>query len=126
MYWHCKQLATAESSDVFKHNGGRDGRLVTGHSYGPDIDLIHVGSGDESKKVAYARWRLVVEDYSRRFLTFQSDKLVALQGLAAIFASHYHDELLSGIWASDLPMSLTWATSLNQTTSRTNLADIPS
>lgn len=57
------------------------------------------------------RWYGMVEDYSSRFLTYESDKLPAMAGLARSFQ---HDTLkdsgryLAGLWAEHFPGALLW------------------
>jgi hypothetical protein len=54
-----------------------------------------------------AWWRLV-ENYSCRHLSYQSDKLPAIQGLAQYFFDRHEDVYLAGIWRSDLLNHLSW------------------
>jgi hypothetical protein len=65
----------------------------------------------ETKAYQRNRWFQLIEDYSSRHLTKETDKLPALAGLAADFAQmhHYGDyEYLAGIWSSHLPSALLW------------------
>lgn len=103
MYWHCKHLAASE--DGIHHRD--DGLLVPDSFYGPDNDLNSTGPGHLDH---FVKWREIVEDYSNRHLTFQTDKLIALQGIATVFPSAHEDELLGGIWRNDLPGGLLWVT----------------
>jgi hypothetical protein len=60
-----------------------------------------------TKAVQDAWWRLV-ENYSCRYLSYQSDKLPAIQGLAQYFFDRHEDVYLAGIWRSDLLNHLSW------------------
>ena len=65
----------------------------------------------ETKAYERNRWFQLIEDYSSRHLTKETDKLPALAGLAADFAQihHYGDcEYLAGVWSSHLPSALLW------------------
>lgn len=54
-------------------------------------------------------WQNIVEEYTRRRLTFSSDRLAALAGLAAhVHAEHPGIEYLAGLWSDTLPQSLLW------------------
>lgn len=54
-------------------------------------------------------WQYVIEEYTRRRLTFSSDRLAALAGLAArVHAEHPEIEYLAGLWSDTLPQSLLW------------------
>jgi hypothetical protein len=63
----------------------------------------------EETYVPYDVWCGIVEAYSRSKLTFESDKLVALAGLANEMAQIFQrDKYLAGLWQSGLPYSLMW------------------
>jgi hypothetical protein len=57
-------------------------------------------------------WYRLVEDYSSRYLTYETDKLPALAGLASNFQheAQPHGKYLAGIWSSHLPSALLWRT----------------
>lgn len=55
------------------------------------------------------RWFSIVEDYSERTLTFGTDKLPALSGLAHETFS-IGDRYLAGMWQRHLPLALLWRT----------------
>ncbi|KAI0333432.1 HET-domain-containing protein [Cubamyces sp. BRFM 1775] len=55
------------------------------------------------------RWRNVVEDYSRRRLSYASDKLVACAGLTEMFAAALGSAYVAGFWNDDfLLQDLLW------------------
>lgn len=54
-------------------------------------------------------WHNIVEEYTRRRLTYSSDRLAALAGLAAhVHATHPNIEYLAGLWSDTLHQSLLW------------------
>lgn len=53
-------------------------------------------------------WLAIVNDYSRRRLTFASDKLPALAGLAEKLSGSMGSEYLAGLWKNDLIEGLLW------------------
>lgn len=54
-------------------------------------------------------WQNIVEEYTRRRLTFTSDRLAALAGLAAhVHAANPNTEYLAGLWSDTLAQSLLW------------------
>ena len=54
-------------------------------------------------------WDAACRDYSRRKLTYQTDKLPALSGLARHFGSRCReDTYVAGVWLSQLPRALLW------------------
>ena len=54
-------------------------------------------------------WDEVVSRYSIKQLTYQSDKLIALQGLANSMQKNSRNKYLSGLWANELPSRLLWS-----------------
>ncbi|KAI1476307.1 HET-domain-containing protein [Daldinia eschscholtzii] len=52
----------------------------------------------------------IVIPYTRRKLTIQSDKLVALSAVASRFKSYYGGTYLAGLWEEDLVYGLLWMT----------------
>ncbi|KAF3046912.1 hypothetical protein E8E12_007078 [Didymella heteroderae] len=55
-------------------------------------------------------WLQIVEDYTKRKLTFESDKLPALHGLAQYVIDLTRDQYLFGLWKSSLDLGLLWRT----------------
>ena len=55
-------------------------------------------------------WRLCVEDYSNRFRSVETDKLVALAGVARRIHKQTGDVYLAGLWKSDIMKQLCWST----------------
>lgn len=54
-------------------------------------------------------WQNIIVEFTRRNLTFSSDRLAALAGLAArVHAEHPNLEYLAGLWSDTLPQSLLW------------------
>ena len=55
-------------------------------------------------------WDAACRDYSRRKLTYQTDTLPALSGLARHFGSRCgEDTYVAGVWLSQLPRALFWS-----------------
>jgi hypothetical protein len=57
---------------------------------------------------SFDRWLSIVEDYSRRYLTDEDDKLPALSGLAADYQRKWNDRYLAGVWQRQLWKQLQW------------------
>jgi hypothetical protein len=53
-------------------------------------------------------WYRVVILYCARSLTFPSDKLPAIAGIARVVQSHFGGEYGAGLWREDLAMGLCW------------------
>jgi len=53
-------------------------------------------------------WHYQMEDYSERNLTYATDRLPAVSGMAARFHASRRCNYYAGLWADDLPRSLGW------------------
>lgn len=56
----------------------------------------------------HASWKHIVQKYSRSALTFESDNLVAIGGLAQSLQSALNDKYLAEIWQNQLVAQLLW------------------
>ncbi|TVY82098.1 hypothetical protein LSUE1_G005835 [Lachnellula suecica] len=54
-------------------------------------------------------WENVVTNYSGQHLSFPSDKLVAISGIARLFGKRYKQQYLAGLWDKDLIRQLNWS-----------------
>jgi hypothetical protein len=59
-------------------------------------------------KSAIGQWNNLLGDYGRRKLTYPSDKLPALSGLAQIFGQRLQDSYMAGLWRKHLVEGLLW------------------
>jgi hypothetical protein len=59
--------------------------------------------------ISTASWESLVNMYSRRKLTFSSDKFVALSGMAQAMHFQHNDEYVAGMWRSKLEGQLCWS-----------------
>ncbi len=78
-------------------------------------------------KAMHGLWRTVVEDVSILDLTFESDRLPALSGLASKFSGHFPDNerYLAGLWEGDLLRDLLWKSTGRQQTGDPTRVRIP-
>ena len=69
--------------------------------------LIHQGPGADGKN--YLRnWYHLITNYSKRDLTYESDKQNAIAGLVDMFQKQTGYTYLAGLWQEDLAAGLTW------------------
>lgn len=83
---------------LIKRKGGQLLRLASG--------LVPRSLEDPSHPLEL--WNQVVELYSTCQLSFGSDKLIALGGLAAISHHNFSNDYLAGLWQEYLPFQLLW------------------
>ena len=56
----------------------------------------------------YDRWLYLVQSYSRLELTYKTDRLPALSGIACLMASKTEDGYVAGLWKRDITAGLLW------------------
>lgn len=57
---------------------------------------------------AYQEWDAVLERYSGSLLTYETDRFIALQGIANEMKKSRSDRYCLGIWTANLPGQLLW------------------
>ncbi|CAI6338355.1 unnamed protein product [Periconia digitata] len=57
-------------------------------------------------------WHRIVEEYSKRDLTVETDKLPAISGIAKKIQGTTRSQYLAGLWEQNLASDLLWSTSL--------------
>jgi hypothetical protein len=57
---------------------------------------------------SHSWWALLVEEYTRRSLTFASDKLPAISGVAKAYQNVTGKTYVVGVWQEELPSALAW------------------
>ncbi|KAH8650889.1 heterokaryon incompatibility protein-domain-containing protein, partial [Tricladium varicosporioides] len=62
------------------------------------------------QRAPYDHWQTLCNHYTRRALTYEGDKLPALEGMASQIAKKVHSEYLAGLWKDNLAHDLFWQT----------------
>ncbi|KAF4633435.1 hypothetical protein G7Y89_g4687 [Cudoniella acicularis] len=103
MYWVCASTHASEGLPIglcpLTHKSDYD-KYIKKDSNGVlpiQVDMVQ----------RYHWWYQAIEIYSHRIFTFESDRLLALSGLASTF-QRLDDEFLFGIWKSDMAHGLAW------------------
>lgn len=109
IFWECLQQRLSEAhpkggpwkmSGSGEDDGWTKRRFALALSNTPD---------QEHSNLTSTLWEQLVENYAQRKLTFQSDKLVAIDGIAQRMRSSLNDDnYCFGMWVRDLPCSLLW------------------
>ncbi|KAH8886378.1 HET-domain-containing protein, partial [Thozetella sp. PMI_491] len=55
-----------------------------------------------------SNWDGIIEEFTARQLTYLTDKLVAVEGIAGEMKSSREDQYASGVWTGELPQQLFW------------------
>jgi len=86
MYWECHQKQE-----------GEDGQK-----------LSKIISYRMPSKPLYKDWHMIVQDYSSRCLTYETDKLPAISGLAEVYREATNYTYIAGLWRETLLRDLLW------------------
>jgi hypothetical protein len=101
MYWECQKHCAAEDGTIIEDQNSPKRCLNFGK----------VGSQEATFATAMRSWHTIVTEYSMRNLSWPSDKLPAISGLASQIAKRTDAEYLAGLWRQDLPFGLLWQAS---------------
>jgi hypothetical protein len=111
MFWECRTCIAAENGHVHKASDP-----LFKACQGPGNLLAYAPVLHNLEPSAYANriWYSVIFEYTQRNLTYCSDRLVALAGIASECHTRYFPDAqyLAGIWSTDLPGGLLWTQSL--------------
>ncbi|KAI0459487.1 HET-domain-containing protein [Xylaria acuta] len=107
VFWECRAAAPSFRSETYPRGSplrreflGQAKLRLRDTSAGSITDNPHL----------MLEWDDACRDYSRRKLTYQSDKLPALSGIARHFGSRCReDTYVAGVWLSQLPRGLLWS-----------------
>ncbi|KAK1729500.1 hypothetical protein CaCOL14_007672 [Colletotrichum acutatum] len=111
VFWKCRRRLTCES-------------LPDGIPVAPDIDVVEREKGvirirrmrpqeeedsPEDDKTFATVWEHLVEEYSGCSLTYEKDKLAALDGMAGIFSNASLSRYIFGIWDTHIARQICWS-----------------
>ncbi|KAK0754594.1 heterokaryon incompatibility protein-domain-containing protein [Schizothecium vesticola] len=98
LYWECTSMRASESVPLGYPGGYRDFKRLD------PLLLYRTPTG----AALVETWGRLVENYTRAGLTKETDKLVAISGLAKALAAQSDIPYLSGLWNYDLKHQLLW------------------
>jgi len=110
MVWDCVSHTIME----WNYRPLRDlltGKLYKGQAVVLSTESVLVQRGNTPLKMMYAKWEEIVTQYSARNLSYSSDRLPAISGLASLLhkrLSSEEDEYLAGLWKGALVQQLSW------------------
>jgi hypothetical protein len=109
MFWECRSCSAEETSTAYDRHPAVDFRSLgpsDGEDFNRALSSLSQDNFSESNG-AFLFWQRLVRQFSRRSLTFISDRLPAISGLAALIAARTGSQYLAGIWEHDLS-GLAW------------------
>ncbi|KAI1132329.1 heterokaryon incompatibility protein-domain-containing protein [Nemania abortiva] len=109
LIWECNSACHCESSDISNPDVGLSADN-SGDLYDHDYNMSARLSG-ASKAEIHEFWRIkVIQHYASRNLTRESDRLVAIQGIADVLRERLNEKYIYGLWECDILEGLTWST----------------
>lgn len=118
LFWECRTHSACETYPITYPTG--DIFLSPIKRFNPGVDGIRIRQRDgghifnisqDEFLDAFAVWNEIVTNYSQCCLTQETDRLVAISGVAAKVNETMDDEYLAGMWREHLPYNLTWQAS---------------
>jgi hypothetical protein len=103
MLWEC--LSCFERERCTETNLYPDYSQVVGYNSGEDLKRAMFSMNPDSFALysgAFTRWYQIITDFSRRALTYDSDVLPALSGLATMIQRKTGSTYIAGLWAEDV------------------------
>lgn len=122
IYFGCRQLFWDDQVS----NGGTEqwprGIPFQAHTFVTNDPLLELWQDILNSEHRYMKkiddWVLIVEEYSRRKFTYDTDKLAAISGIAREIQEVTGDEYRAGLWKEDLLDQLLWAVCEPESSSR--------
>ncbi|KAI0100335.1 heterokaryon incompatibility protein-domain-containing protein [Nemania sp. FL0031] len=109
LIWECNSACRCEGSDISNPDVGLSPDN-NGDFYDHDYNMLARLSG-ASKSDIHEFWRIkVIQHYASRNLTRESDRLVAIQGIADVLKERLNEDYIYGLWECDILEGLTWST----------------
>jgi hypothetical protein len=99
MLWQCEICEKCECTTLDRCTYEKDRE----HHYSLQSMLSY-----DKEEVYHAWTHKIISNYSKRVLTYESDKLPALAGAAQFFHEKLQDEYLAGLWKGDFLSGLRW------------------
>ncbi|KAI1771726.1 heterokaryon incompatibility protein-domain-containing protein [Hypoxylon cercidicola] len=104
MFWECGEIHAAENGDFASVVGDQLGHIRRSAAV---KETVFTGSLDD-ECFNYADWYKMIEDYTSRNITKDSDRLPALFGLARALEVQTGDTYIIGLWLNGLLEGLMW------------------
>ncbi|KAM7219236.1 Heterokaryon incompatibility protein (HET) domain containing protein [Rhypophila decipiens] len=110
LIWDCRELRECECGNDGKPGNVKSQELDKRKFYNRVLDQESPGY---RAKDHGELWREMVTEYTTHSLTYLSDMLPAIRGLAAQMQSHRESEYLAGLWRDTLIQDMCWQRAIN-------------
>lgn len=117
-YWECDGVVLSESN-IRSRSHFAHGRMKINAAFRIFSNPLSKEADMDGPASPRVLWKNLVEDYSECALTYQTDRLPALSGLARTFAQQFGGSYAAGLWQDQMPCNLMWCP-LNQSSREIN------
>ncbi|KAB5577786.1 heterokaryon incompatibility protein-domain-containing protein [Coniochaeta sp. 2T2.1] len=112
LQWRCSEVNACECKGVRKsETQSRGQRLRLGQFAGDDntdVKAREEAKTQQHRLETVKAWCFIVAEYTRRDITYNSDRLPGLSGIAGCWEKSEDDKYHAGLWERDLPRHLLW------------------
>ena len=117
LFWECAEGSVSESDPSHDRSIAQcpdqyqDGRLLKdGESQIRVAQFERVFNSGSPRNVMTSSWYRMIEAYSTRELTYESDRVTAILGLAnkVVISQMHLKRFMFGLWEEDIPNGLMW------------------
>jgi hypothetical protein len=110
MFWSCLTCTTSETHPCgYTTEFYGDGSLESFRVLASGGVLVQKEDRRNIETDPYLIWYTMICDYSKRSLTYDTDRLPALSAVASEMSQHLNDEYIAGLWRGDFLRGLYWA-----------------
>lgn len=105
LYWECNDSIKTETGLLDEWEDMAEDRLYNPPFRAFSEPQLQFPGG---MKIIFSLWNDAVEVYSDCFLTYETDKLPSLSGLAQIYKQRTGYTYVAGLWLEEMPQALLW------------------
>jgi hypothetical protein len=122
LYWECRHCVASEARPGGAPSGSVATQLLRQSSLSDESRVTDETMLDE----ILTGWEEVLENYTKRQITMQSDRLVALSGMASVIGRLVGCEFFAGLWrGKHLCRSLLWQVTIWEAEGEDMLHELP-
>ncbi|KAI0169812.1 heterokaryon incompatibility protein-domain-containing protein [Hypoxylon sp. FL1284] len=122
LFWECGEIRAAEDGDFTTVDGDQLSSILQSAAIKDTVFTRPLKGGHFN----YADWYTMIEDYTGRDITKDSDRLRALSGLARALETRTEDKYLVGLWLGGLLEGLMWVPASSDHVSHPTNSSFPS
>ncbi|KAH6661420.1 heterokaryon incompatibility protein-domain-containing protein, partial [Truncatella angustata] len=108
IYWSCRTCRYSEAGENNADGAREAANLMHSMRLWGIIRLLHGKQRDTMEGFFFRAWGNLIGEYSVLGLTYESDRLAAMQGIAAVLSEVIGCRYFAGLWENNLADGLMW------------------